>query len=278
MTAVLNVATEYINVRANQDIDESATDFHPFAASQLFQHGRPGAIQGYLLDQFRQLFQEADFTDYRPVMISYYGLTDAGESSSILAEQGTVFLSTENIAIISIEPGETFNLDIDMFHSSTTALDNPGGTEVLPEESRRQLNTVLDEVFIAAEDEHFEPGKESEYSMRLGQLAKRSPESIWRFIKKRLAAPRQDVEVLGEMLRWTGRTEISGPLADKLSLLVAGLSHASSLVRDGAAVGLSHLEHPSAVHYLRKAAQREEVPELREDLLHIAESLGEQST
>ena len=279
MTTTLNPAMEHQHKRTDQDLGQSATDFGSFAALQPFvEHGALWGIERYFLDQSWKLLQHADFTDRRPVMICYYGLPDAGESSSKFPEQAIHYFRTENIARISAERRDIFKFDKVEPHSSSTSLEISSGTEVPSEEHNRQMAILLDKLFIAAKDEHFEPGKESEYSMSLEKLAKRSPESIWRFLKRRLAAPRQDVEVLGEMLRWTGRTEIPGPLADKLSLLVAGLSHASSLVRDGAAVGLSHLEHPSAVRYLRNAAQREQVPELREDLLHIAESLGVQST
>jgi hypothetical protein len=84
------------------------------------------------------------------------------------------------------------------------------------------------------------------------------------------------VEALAEALRWAGRVETTGgDHEERLNVLSSGLSHRSPIVRDGATVGLGHLNDPIALAYLRSAIMRETIPELREDIEDIAASIGE---
>lgn len=131
----------------------------------------------------------------------------------------------------------------------------------------------LDRLFSVAHDEQFEAGVESRFSMGLQQLFQTDPLKVLDSLSLRLMESHASPEVLSEMLEWASRRE-AGPLRGTIvQLLSIGLCNRSSLVRDAAALGLAYLEGSAAAGPLRQAIEREEVPELREDLTDLVRSL-----
>ncbi len=141
------------------------------------------------------------------------------------------------------------------------------------QKTRDELERILDRLFAVAEDEFFESGMESAFTNGLDDLLDQFPEVIWVSLRRRLFAPDVNVETVGEMLRWAGRIEEQRSFSARMDLLIMGLSHSSPIVRDDAAIGLAHLGDPSVIPQLRDAIKKEKVPELREDLEQLVQSL-----
>lgn len=131
----------------------------------------------------------------------------------------------------------------------------------------------LDRLFSVAHDEQFEAGVESRFSTGLQQLFQADPLKVLDCLRLRLTESRASPEVLSEMLEWASRREARSLREAIVHLLCLGLCHRSSLVRDAAALGLAYLEGSAAIGPLRQAIEREQVPELREDLLDLVRSL-----
>ena len=139
----------------------------------------------------------------------------------------------------------------------------------------RQVTEKLEQSIIAAQDEEFEAGMESEFSRSLDDCFDLQAEALVLSIRKKISEPKLSAEICAEMLRWVSRQEATGTRELALGTLVIGLSHRSSLVRDAAALGLAEFDETLAQPYLRDAWERETVPEFREDLKDLIDSLGE---
>ena len=131
----------------------------------------------------------------------------------------------------------------------------------------------LERLFAAARDEQFEVGIESQFSKGLQNLFRYDPTTIIQSLRNRLTSNDADPEVLAEVLRWASRQDVNSVRDLVVDLLSVGLHNASSLVRDAAALSLAHLEEAAAVELLKRALNREKVPELREDLEDLILSL-----
>jgi HEAT repeats len=81
-------------------------------------------------------------------------------------------------------------------------------------------------------------------------------------------------EVLSEALRWLGRMVDQQTYEARLWLIERALASPAPVVRDGAVLGLSSMDDPRAIRYLRLAAEREELPELRSDMLQVLDQLN----
>jgi hypothetical protein len=137
------------------------------------------------------------------------------------------------------------------------------------------LEACLDRLLAAAAEERFEPGIESELAEGLTLLHRRFSRRLWQSLKRRLVRPLQDIEVAAEVLRWSGRIEVTGQEhEERLGLLVLGLSHHAPIVRDGATTGIGCLNDAVALAHLQTAIEREKIRELREDMENVAASFG----
>ena len=137
----------------------------------------------------------------------------------------------------------------------------------------RQVEEQLDRLCSAAFDEQFEVGVESWFSKELQRLCAYHPIAILQSLRVRLIHGSTSPEVLSEILQWASRQEASAMRSLVIELLSAGLDHTSSLVRDAAATALAYLDERAAISHLRKALERETVPELRVDLEDLIRSL-----
>ena len=137
----------------------------------------------------------------------------------------------------------------------------------------REVEEQLEHLCLAAHDDQFEPGVESRFSKALQRLCAYYPVGVLQFLRTRLTDDDASPEVLSEILQWSSRQETGVIRALVIDLIVTGLHHASSLVRDAAALALAYLDEHAAVAYLQKAIERETVPELREDLKDLLRSL-----
>ena len=138
----------------------------------------------------------------------------------------------------------------------------------------REVEERLDRLCLAARDEQFEAGVESQFSRALQRLLwAYHPTAVLRSLRARLVNDDDGPEVLSEILQWASRQEAGAMRTHVIELAAAGLHHASALVRDAAALALACLDERAAVAHLRQALEREAVPELREDLEDLIRSL-----
>ena len=131
----------------------------------------------------------------------------------------------------------------------------------------------LDLLFSDACEEEFEAGMESQFSRGLQQLFTHNPNEVLQSLKARLEDNKANPEVLAEALGWVSRQEALTLRNEIINLLSAGLNNTSPLVRDAAALGLACFDENVAISYLKQAIEKEDVPELREDLEELVQSL-----
>jgi hypothetical protein len=129
-------------------------------------------------------------------------------------------------------------------------------------------------VFRGAADERFEDGMESAFSKKLEAVARKYGSRTTEEILARLLADRRmPTSVWAEVMRWLGRADDYLPRESRLWLLERGLSSPAPSVRDGAILGLSSLDDPSAIPYIEQAVHSEVVRELRADMEQVLAQL-----
>lgn len=136
-----------------------------------------------------------------------------------------------------------------------------------------QMEKRLDRLCSIVHDEQFEAGIESDFSRELQRTFAYNPIAVLQFLRTRLANNNTSPSVLAEILQWASRQDAIAIRALVVDLLSAGLRHTSPLVRDAAALGLAYLDESAAIPHLRRAIEREDTPELREDLEDLVHSL-----
>ena len=135
------------------------------------------------------------------------------------------------------------------------------------------LEAHLDRLYSAARGEMFEVGMKSQFSRGLQQLCAYAPVAVMQSLKVRLVDDGIRAEVLAETLEWASEQEAIALRDSVIDFLSMGLRHASSLVRDSAALSLASLDEAAAIPPLQRAFEREKVPELRDDLGDLIRSL-----
>ena len=155
------------------------------------------------------------------------------------------------------------------------AIQFPSANQSIPEiDISELLEGHLDRLYSAARDELFEGGRKSQFSKGLQQLCTYAPVAVMQSLKARLVAEsRISAEVVAETLRWAADQEAIFIRDSAIDFLSMGLYHPSSLVRDAAALSLAYLDEDAAANPLRRAIEREKVPELRDDLEALVRSL-----
>lgn len=154
------------------------------------------------------------------------------------------------------------------------AIQSPSVNQSIPEIGAPELlEDHLDRLYSDARDEVFEVGRTSQFSKGLQQMCTYAPVAVMQSLRVRLADDRISAEVLAETLRWAADQEVIAIRDSVMAFLSMGLGHPSSLVRDAAALGLAYLDEDAAITPLRHALEREDIPELREDLEALIHSL-----
>ena len=135
------------------------------------------------------------------------------------------------------------------------------------------LDRLLDRSFVTAHEEQFEAGMESRLSKELRHLCNYRPTELLRALRSRLIEGDTSPDVLAEVLEWASREERISLRSDIVDLLTLGLYSRSPLVRDAAALGLAYFDGSASIRQLRRAIEREKLPELRADMEELAYSL-----
>jgi len=131
----------------------------------------------------------------------------------------------------------------------------------------------VNRIFAAASDEEFHAGMNSRFSEELQRLGVYDSRTVLHTLKIKLKSPKEDFEVLAEMLRWVSFQDAASIRGIVSDILKTGLRHDVPLVRDAAASGLAWLEGVKASLTLRQAAETETVPELKKDFENLIRSL-----
>jgi hypothetical protein len=138
-----------------------------------------------------------------------------------------------------------------------------------------ELYEEFQTLLSAADAEKFEDGKESVFSKRLVSLVKKYGAVGVEVIKNIIFYENKEINValVAEAFRWLGNIDHPPSHAARLDLLELSLSFATSRLRDGAILGLSYLNDPHAIFYLKRAITSETSNELRKDRKQVLAQL-----
>jgi hypothetical protein len=114
---------------------------------------------------------------------------------------------------------------------------------------------------------------ENDVSRVLWRLLMLHPTGLVEALATVITAEKASPRVAAEALRHLGRFVHPPSRQDRLWLLERALKSSSPISRDGASLGLAHLNDPSAIPHLQAAIEREPIESLRQDLKQILEDL-----
>jgi hypothetical protein len=138
------------------------------------------------------------------------------------------------------------------------------------EEISRKLRKLLE----VGKDEIFEDGMESNFSKGLIQLILEHGNNAVSDLAYYIVYEKAKPELSAEALRWLGLIDHPGTYGFRLWVLERSLQSSQAPVRDAAALGLSFLDDPHAIPYLRRAIEKESVDMmLHEDLQQVLDQL-----
>ena len=129
-----------------------------------------------------------------------------------------------------------------------------------------ELCEAVEAAFAAGTNETFEDGMISAFSEDLDYLISKFGKSAIGVISHLILNDKVNPEVASEALRCIGRIDHKPTYAYRRWLLGQSLSCSSSMVRDGAGLGISYMDDPDAINDIKKAIEREKIDELRDDL------------
>jgi len=112
-----------------------------------------------------------------------------------------------------------------------------------------------------------------EFEQDLGALVLEGGSSVLHHLDSAITAQRLDPEATSDILGALGKIHHPETHRLRMQLLVKHLHHASRWARDGAALGLVSLGDSQALQPLRDAVGREQVPDLKRDLIRAVRYL-----
>ena len=243
------------------------------ATKQVGQYRRMTAMCGYGLiqnDATKQVWhhpRHAIRDSFDRAVIEFSDAMEYSVENPIIEFSDAMEYSVENPIIEFSDAFELPFADIaDEFTSFNNSVFDVGTSNQEVEEHLGRLCSV-------AHEEQFEVGIESRFSGGLQRLCAYDPVAALQSLKVRLIDNDASSVVLAEILWWASRQEAGAIRNLVVDLLSTGLQHASPLVRDAAALSLACLEESAAIVHLRRALEKENVPELRKDLEDLIRSL-----
>jgi hypothetical protein len=188
--------------------------------------------------------------------------------------EGTGSQQSLNVTLpIIFDPALSSGTSFIVFEAKTAESDEPP-TSTSPGDVLLDEEPVADEVsrlFTVAEGEPFEDGVESEFAAELMRLVEAHGETAMAAITS--AAHTADPEVAAEAVRWLSRMDHPPTYLERRWLVESALASEHPIVRDAALIGLSFLNDPHALVYLRRASVRESIAMLKEDMLQLIRDL-----
>jgi hypothetical protein len=137
------------------------------------------------------------------------------------------------------------------------------------QETPVEISRKIAALFEAAKDQYFEDGMESEFSKGLIALVEAYGSMAVHELAYLILFEKVNAEVASEALRWMGNMPHSVSFPFRLWLLERSLLCSSSMVRDGAILGLASLDDPRAIPYIKRAMEREQCEELRKNMEQV---------
>ena len=137
------------------------------------------------------------------------------------------------------------------------------------------LTKELQQIFFAAREEVFEDGMDSVFSGRLVNFMRRHNRLAIDILSDLLILEQVNAEVAGEALRHVGYLEHTPTHISRRRLLEHCLFGSSARIRDGAILGIAAMDDPRATPSVKRAINRETIPELKRDMNAVLEQLCE---
>jgi hypothetical protein len=136
-------------------------------------------------------------------------------------------------------------------------------------ERPEEIDQEIEGLFEIAKEQIFEDGIESEFSRGLISIIKEYGNDAMIVIANLIVTDQVNAEVASEALRWLGHIDHPKTYRYRLWVLERSLYCSSVRIRDGAVLGLSFLNDPHAISYLKRAIERETCKELRRDMEQV---------
>ena len=131
------------------------------------------------------------------------------------------------------------------------------------------LTNDIEVLFAAAENESFEDGFDSAFSLELLRVVLKYGDAAVAIVSDLILQNRVAPQVAVEALRCLGEMESEATHESRRLLLERSLGAVSHIVRDGAVVALSHLADPRSAAAVDAAASREQYRLLRVNMLTL---------
>jgi hypothetical protein len=147
------------------------------------------------------------------------------------------------------------------------------GSSTIRQDYSKELAEEIYSLFKASEEQNFEDGMETEFSKKLIFLIKKYTNEAIEIITSIILYERVNAEVATEALRWLGKMDHAPSYRFRLWLLERSLGSSKARIRDGAILGLSSLNDPHAISYLKLAIEQEKCTELRKDMEQVLAQL-----
>lgn len=148
-----------------------------------------------------------------------------------------------------------------------TAIESPDST--VPSTSPRELSDHMASLCRTARYEHFEDGMESDFSRELTATICRYGHRAVEVLETLLFTGSLDDGVSSEALRWLGLIAHGPSCLARRRVLEGAIFSTSARMRHGATLGLSFLNDPHALQYLKRAADAEAREWLRRRMLQV---------
>jgi len=136
-----------------------------------------------------------------------------------------------------------------------------------------ELGENFRQLLTSAQDEIFEDGMESEFSRHLAAIIEQYGNDALEELAYFIVYEKVSGEVTAEALRWLGMLDDPKTYLFRRWLLERSLRASSLWVRDGAALGLSFMDDPHAISFLKVAITMETIDEIRESLQQVLNQL-----
>ena len=146
-------------------------------------------------------------------------------------------------------------------------------SSTIKQDYSKELSEEIYSLFKASDEQNFEDGMETEFSQKLIFLIKEYADEAIEIITGIIIYERVNAEVATEALRWLGNIDHAPSYRFRLWLLERSLSCSKARIRDGAILGLSSLNDPHAISYLKLAIEQEKCTELRKDMEQVLAQL-----
>jgi len=173
--------------------------------------------------------------------------------------------STDGIRQCFLEQSSATQLIAGTFSQSSTGI-----REMTPE-TKAKFDAILD----AARRDIIEDGMPNAITEHLPGLIERDFNAVMPALLSMIEGASTPPAIAAELLKELGKERSTVSHAGRLWVLERALSISSPFIRDGAGLGLARLADPSAIPYLRRAAEDEPNAQTRADLQLVINELEE---